>query len=133
MFWQITAAVAATIGLLFAIFVFTYPHLQRWRRSKPLSRIDELRKKMISLHNQYSKPGITDAEMTDLKKAIGQNKAAFINELKKISKEQARKYESIGFYKLGYFKGIDNTKHSRLLASNRTLIEITEKVIDKYT
>lgn len=46
MFWQITAAFAATLGLLFAIFVFAYPHLQRRRRRKPLLRIVELRKQV---------------------------------------------------------------------------------------
>ena len=133
MFWQITAAIAASLGLLFAIFVFIYPHLQRWRRRKPLSRIDELRKKMLGLQRQYTKPEIEDEEITTFGEAIDKYAKEFLNELKKISKEKARLYRNPGIFTMGGFRGVTNPEQWRLLASNRNWIEIIEKVIDKYS
>ncbi len=133
MFWQITAAISATLGLLFAIFVFAYPHLQKHRRREALLRIDKLRKSVITLAKQYRKVEITDEELVKFITALNGLRAEILGAINDISKVKARKYESIGLIDLNRFSGVKNPKHKEYLALCAKWIEIAEAIIEKYS
>lgn len=132
MFWQITAAIAATLGLLFAIFVRTYPHLQRYRRRKQLLRIAEIKGQFIKLGNKYRKVKITEEELGEFKKDLKTYRGELLSELSKISKKEAKKYEHLGFVDLDKYKGVENPEHKEGLAICVKWIETAEKILDKY-
>lgn len=133
MFWQITAAFAATFGLLFAIFVFTYPRIQRSRRRKPLLQIDELRKQVITLGEKYCKAEITEKELVKFTTALDGLRAELLGAINDISKAEARKYEYIGLIDPNRFEGVKNPKQKEYLAFCFKWVEITEAIIDKYS
>ncbi len=133
MFWQIAAAIAATLGLLFAIFVFAYPHLQRRRRKKPLLRIDELRKQVITLTEKYRKAEITDEELKDFITALNGLRLELLLAMHDVSKVEARKYKSIGLIDTERFAGVKNSKHREYLALGAKWVEVAEAIIDKYS
>jgi len=133
MAWQITAAISASLGLLFAFFVFAYPHLQRRRRREPLLRIDEIRKKIIDLQRPYRKVTITQKELDTFKNGLDNLRVELLDAIKQISKAEARKYEYVGFIDLTTFSGVKDPKHKEYLALCIKWVEIAEKIIDKYS
>ena len=133
MFWQITAAIAATSGLIFAIFVFIYPRLQRRRRRKSLLSIDEFRKKVIDLGVKYTKAEITEEELVKFKTALDSIVEQLLGAINDISKVEARKYEYIGIIDPGRFSGVKNPEHQKYLAHCLKWVETAESIIDKYS
>ena len=133
MFWQITAAIAATSGLIFAIFVFIYPRLQRRRRRTSLLRIDELRKQVITLGKKYRKVEITEEELEQFITALGDLRTQLLGAINDISKVDARKYEFIGFIDLSLYRSVKNPKHQEYLALCVKWVEISEAIIEKYS
>ena len=132
MFWQITAAVAATLGLLFAIFVFVNPRLQKRRRRETLLRIVELRKSVITLAKQHKKAVITDEELEKFKATLDGLRAEMLGAINDISKVEARSYEYIGLIDESRFSGVKNLKHREYLAICVKWVEIAEAIIEKY-
>ena len=133
MFWQITAAIAATLGLIFAMFVFIYPHLQRRRRRKPLLRIDELRKQVIDLGGKYSKVEIAGEDLVKFTTALDGLRVELLNAIKEISKDKARKYDAVGVIDLSRWSRAKNPKHQEYLALCDKWVEIAEVILDKYS
>lgn len=132
MCWAVTAASAAIATLLFSIFVFAYPKWQRHKWGRVLPRITELKDKAIDIQNEHWKDLSSD-ELEKFNKEVDDLKRELLDEIAKISKTKADRYNKFGTVDISPFLSI-RSKHQRMLLGYiRRTWQIADEIIDKYS
>jgi hypothetical protein len=132
MCWAVAAAIAASAGLLFSIFIFIFPHIQRRKRRPCLSKIKELKREAIKLQNEHCR-ALGSKELDVFKTKVRSVKARLLDEIREISKDKAQQYEDFGEVDVKLFWNVKNEEQKIYLGVIRRCWGIADEVINKYS
>lgn len=132
MCWAVTAAIAASAGFLFSIFIFIFPHIQRRKRRPHLSQIKELKREAIELQNENFE-ALKRNELKVFKTKVEGVKTRLLDEIRKISKAKAQQYEDFGLVDVLPFWQVQNEEQKIYLGVIKRCWEVADEVINKYS
>ena len=133
MCWEVIAAIAASATLIFSVVFFVLiPIVQRYRRSKPLSRIIELKDDAIRIQNDNNRV-LTEAELDKFKQEVNDLKTELLAEISKISKHRAKQYKMWGEVDTYLFRRIADKEQLIYLGVINSCWKLADKIIEKYS
>ena len=144
MCWEVTAAIAASVGVILTVILFLVkPAIQRCRFKTPLKRISNIKDRAIELQNANMGRNLENDELEKFKSEVTKLKKELLEEIGKISKSMARQYENFGAVDTEMFRYRRVSKTAiRELNSEEQIIylgvvkrcwELTDKIIEKYS